>query len=53
MHAGLARLQDGEVDSELIELDLRVPYSLSKLQRAPLLSVNHHSASRTFTTNQP
>ena len=29
------------------------PYSLSKLHAAPLLSENHHSASRTFTTNQP
>src|SRR5205823_5794602 len=29
------------------------PYSLSKAHLAPLLSENHHSASRTLTTNQP
>src|SRR5436190_21083062 len=29
------------------------PYSLSKAHRAPLRSENHHSASRTLTTNQP
>ena len=29
------------------------PYSFSKAHLAPLVSVNHHSASRTLTTNQP
>src|SRR6185295_4230229 len=29
------------------------PYSLSKAHLAPLVSANHHSASRTLTTNQP
>src|SRR3954451_23009656 len=29
------------------------PYSFSKAHLAPLLSANHHSASRTLTTNQP
>src|SRR4026208_593166 len=29
------------------------PYSFSKAHLAPLLSEFHHSASRTFTTNQP
>src|SRR5512133_2193198 len=29
------------------------PYSFSKAHLAPLLSENHHSASRTLTTNQP
>src|SRR3954462_13083860 len=29
------------------------PYSLSKAHLAPLVSENHHSASRTLTTNQP
>jgi len=29
------------------------PYSFSKAHLAPLPSENHHSASRTLTTNQP
>src|SRR3982750_507920 len=29
------------------------PYSFSKAHLAPLVSANHHSASRTLTTNQP
>lgn len=29
------------------------PYSLSNQHAAPLVSENHHSASRTLTTNQP
>src|SRR3954470_22081867 len=29
------------------------PYSFSKAHLAPRLSANHHSASRTLTTNQP
>src|SRR5436190_2545438 len=31
----------------------RSPYSFSKAHLAPLDSANHHSASRTLTTNQP
>src|SRR4051812_40126557 len=29
------------------------PYSFSKAHLPPLVSANHHSASRTFATNQP
>src|SRR3954454_20042265 len=29
------------------------PYSFSKAHLPPLVSANHHSASRTLTTNQP
>jgi hypothetical protein len=50
---GLPGLQDGHVDPSWANSTGGSPYSLSKAHLAPLRSENHHSASRTLTTNQP
>jgi hypothetical protein len=54
IHVALARLEDGHIDPELRELDRRgSPYSFANQHAAPRVSEDHHSASRTLTTNQP
>ena len=53
IEAALARLEDGHVDSELRELDRRLAVLALEPARRALVSDENHSASRTFTTNQP
>ena len=51
--AALARLEDGHVDPELLELDRRIAVLVREPARCAPLSEDHHWASRTLTTNQP